>query len=224
MKKFKIISTCASLVLMLALVVFGVYAATTSYTLSVTGTVTFNVSNVFIKVAAGKGSSVPATPTYYYSQPANGEKDISVLNTLGFGNASFIDEDNSGNQTKTISYYLYVENLHNMNIYLKFSYEWTGSSKYNAGVTSGDGAVSVATENTSDKENKFTFEAQDITHEDKSELLKISSSTNSLTFKANEIKTLLVTLTMKDDAMVYQLTNGSFKLNVRADLDPISST
>ena len=207
---------------MLALVVFGVYAATTSYTLSVTGTVTFNVSNVFIKVAAGQGSSVPANPTYYYSQPASGQNNITALTSLG--DASFIDEDSSGNKIKTISYYLYVENLHSMNIYLMFSYEWTGSSKYNAGVASGDGAVSVVPVNTSDKDNMFTFSDQVITHEDKSELLKISSSTNSLTFKANEVKTLIVTLTMKDEAMVYQLKNGSFKLNVRVDLDPISST
>lgn len=206
---------------MLALVVFGVYAASTSYTLTISGTVSFSVSDVYIKVAAGQGSSVPVEPEYYYSQPAAGQKNITALTSLG--NASFVDEDNSGNKTNTISYYLYVENLHSMNIYLKFSYEWTGDSKYNTGVTSGDGAVSVVPVNTSDKDNRFTFNDQVITHEDKSEQLKISRSTDSLTFKAKEIKTLIVTLTMKDEAMVYQLTNGNFSLKVNASLEPITS-
>ena len=223
MKKFKIISTCTSLVLVLALLAFGVYSANI-VTFSISSTVSFTVQDVYIKVAAGLGSSVPNNPepTYYYSQPAEDQKNIKDLDSLG--DAKFVDEDENGNnKINTISYYLYIENLHSMDIHLMFSYEWQGSSKYNAGVTSGNGAVSVAPVNTSDKNNKFTFNDQVITHEDKSEQIKISSSTNSLTFKAKEIKTLIITLTMEDKAMVYKLTNGSFNLKVKASLNEINN-
>ena len=48
MKKFKIISTCASLLLMVALLVFGVYAAT-SVSFGISSTVSFKCENVFVK-------------------------------------------------------------------------------------------------------------------------------------------------------------------------------
>ena len=70
MKKFKIISTCASLLLMVALLVFGVYAAT-SVSFGISSTVSFKCENVFIKVTAGLGESVSEdpVPVYYYSKP-----------------------------------------------------------------------------------------------------------------------------------------------------------
>ena len=218
MKKFKIITTCTSIVLMLALLAFGVYASTNVVTLSVSGTVSFSVTNVFVKVAAGLGASVPASPTYYYSQPASGQASINDLTS--FGNDNFVDED----KKNTISYYLYIENMHSMAIYLMFSYEWQGSSKYNAQDTTKDGAVSVTTAGSSTvNNNNLTFKAQTKTPTVVSGVRtdKISSSTDCLVFKANEAKTLIVTLRMSDEAMLYKLTNGNFNLKVRADLNPI---
>ena len=114
--------------------------------------------------------------------------------------------------------------MHSMAIYLMFSYEWQGSSKYNAQDTTKDGAVSVTTAGSSTvSNNNLTFKAQTKTPTVVSGVRtdKISSSTDCLVFNANEAKTLIVTLTMSDEAMLYKLTNGNFNLKVRADLNPI---
>lgn len=222
MKKFKIISTCTSLVLMLALLAFGVYASK-DVTLSISGTVSFTCNDVFIKVAAGLGDTVPNNPTYYYSQPHEGEKNISELNTLG--NSNFYDEDSENGYNNTISYFVYIENLHNMPIYLMYEYLWAGDSKYNAQNTNLDGAVTVTTQDVSDGTKNITFKNQEketnVTNNVRND--KISSSTECLVFKEKEVKKLIITLTMNSDAMIYKLTNGSFNLKVMANLDAFRS-
>lgn len=225
MKKFKIISTCTSLVLMLALLAFGVYAANI-VTFSISSTVSFAVQDVYIKVAAGLGSEVPNPEDliFYYSQPEADQKNISQLTSLG--NDNFVDEDENSNKKNTISYYLYIENLHSMAINLKLEYSWQGSSKYNAQDTALDGAVAVTTVSSSSTNNdNLTFGGQTKTPtvDDGVRTDLISSSTDNLVFVANEAKTLIVTLTMKDEAMVYKLVNGNFNLKVKASLDVIST-
>ena len=52
MRKFKIITTTAALLLMVALMAFGVYAAN-SATFSVSGTIKFNCTDVYVKITYG---------------------------------------------------------------------------------------------------------------------------------------------------------------------------
>ncbi len=230
MKKFKIISTCASLLLMVALLVFGVYAAT-SVSFGISSTVSFKCENVFVKVAAGKGDTVPADVKYYYSMPTQEQIDNKLslddmAKDINLGN--FVDNDDGSDST--ISCYLTVTNLHGRKIYVAFDYEWISSSKYNATKLNEEGAVKAVavlkskigenaeTRKDYNAENKTTPTAENGLRKD--DLYKY---TGSLGFEIGETKTFVISLIYKNAAMVYKLDKGTLKIKMNAALDTITN-
>lgn len=132
MRKFKIISTCAALVLMVALMAFGVYAAANSFTLSVSGTISFKCTDVYIKVNYGLllGETNTASDNYYSQpgDPVTWKKSPNDTTTVSFATlpAAKFTEENT-----TCTYYLTVQNLHGMPIYFNFGYLWENSNENN---------------------------------------------------------------------------------------------
>lgn len=229
MKKFKIISTCASLVLMLAMLAFGVYAASTKVTLNVTGTVSFKCENVFIKVA---GSIVdnnetlpPSSQEYYFSRPASGEKDLKALETKGLGDGKFIDEDNDGTSKKTLTYYVEVVNLHSMDINLNLGYTWTCTSKFNSNSNTDATKSAVKVDAYYQNKTGASYEATktnltgDISHSGTTDIIDtIQKDTGVINFGANSSRLFVVKLTINDDALVYNLTGSSLVISIDASL------
>lgn len=225
MKKFKIISTCASLLLMVALLVFGVYAAT-SVSFSVSSTVSFKCENVFIKVTAGLGESVPENPVpvYYYSKPTTGQKNVTELATKGLDAAQFEDEKEGGN---VITYYLEITSLHGMDINLMLGYNWEGISKYNIKDTTKNGAVEVSASYKTKEENGEYGNATSIdpttpTIEANGKETRAAASSN-MTFKTKSTTLFIIKLTLKDKAMVYALTNAKLTIKFNAAIDPVQN-
>ena len=226
MKKFKIISTCASLLLMVALLVFGVYAAT-SVSFGISSTVSFKCENVFIKVTAGLGESVSEdpVPVYYYSKPTTGQKNVTELATKGLGNASFEDEKDGGN---VITYYLEITSLHGMDINLMLGYNWEGISKYNLKDTTKKGAVEVSASYKTKEENGTYGEATSIGSKaptidtTKGKETRVAAS-NNMKFNAKSTTLFIITLTLKDKAMVYALTDAKLTIKFNAAIDPVQN-
>lgn len=225
MKKFKIISTCASLLLMVALLVFGVYAAT-SVSFSVSSTVSFKCENVFIKVTAGLGESVPENPVpvYYYSKPTGDQKNVTELATKGLASAQFEDEKEGGN---VITYYLEITSLHGMDINLMLGYNWEGISKYNIKDTTKNGAVEVSASYKTKEENGEYGNATSIdpttpTIEANGKETRAAASSN-MTFKTKSTTLFIIKLTLKDKAMVYALTNAKLTIKFNAAIDPVQN-
>ena len=225
MKKFKIISTCASLLLMVALLVFGVYAAT-SVSFSVSSTVSFKCENVFIKVTAGLGESVPESPVpeYYYSKPTGDQKNVTELATKGLASAQFEDEKEGGN---VITYYLEITSLHGMDINLMLGYNWEGISKYNIKDTTKNGAVEVSASYKTKEENGEYGNATSIdpttpTIEANGKETRAAASSN-MTFKTKSTTLFIIKLTLKDKAMVYALTNAKLTIKFNAAIDPVQN-
>lgn len=225
MKKFKIISTCASLLLMVALLVFGVYAAT-SVSFSVSSTVSFKCENVFIKVTAGLGESVPENPgpVYYYSKPIGDQKNVTELATKGLDAAQFEDEKEGGN---VITYYLEITSLHGMDINLMLGYNWEGISKYNIKDTTKNGAVEVSASYKTKEENGEYGNATSIdpttpTIEANGKETRAAASSN-MTFKTKSTTLFIIKLTLKDKAMVYALTNAKLTIKFNAAIDPVQN-
>ena len=207
MKKFKIISTCASLLLMVALLVFGVYAAT-SVSFGVSSTVSFKCENVFIKVTAGLGESVPEKPApeYYYA-------------------AQFEDEKVGGN---VITYYLEITSLHGMDINLMLGYNWEGISKYNIKDTTKGGAVEVSVSYKTKEENGTYGNATSIdsttpTIDTTSGKETRAAASRNMTFKTKSTTLFIIRLTLKDKAMVYALTNAKLTIKFNAAIDPVQN-
>lgn len=225
MKKFKIISSCASLLLMVALLVFGVYAAT-SVSFGVSSTVSFKCENVFIKVTAGLGESVPENPepVYYYSKPTTGQKDVTELAAEGLASAQFEDEKEGGN---VITYYLEITSLHGMDINLMLGYNWEGISKYNIKDTTKGGAVEVSASYKTKEENGEYGNATSIapttpTIEANGKETRAAASRN-MTFKTKSTTLFIIRLTLKDKAMVYALTNAKLTIKFNAAIDPVQN-
>lgn len=225
MKKFKIISTCASLLLMVALLVFGVYAAT-SVSFSVSSTVSFKCENVFIKVTAGLGESVleNPVPVYYYSKPTGDQKNVTELATKGLDAAQFEDEKEGGN---VITYYLEITSLHGMDINLMLGYNWEGISKYNIKDTTQNGAVEVSASYKTKEENGEYGNATSIdsttpTIEANGKETRAAASSN-MTFKTKSTTLFIIKLTLKDKAMVYALTNAKLTIKFNAAIDPVQN-
>lgn len=221
MKKFKIISTLGALILMVALFAFGVYAAT-NVTFTVSGTVSFTVTDVYLRAYAGVGETVGtiADADYYYSQPTTGQNNVSKLTTFtGWATESAKFNDDK-DENATINCYLVVESLQGQEIYVKFDYEWTNTSKYNTSNTTS--AVEIAVTEVSsrsgvaDKTHAPTY-TQDTTTTGKQ--TAIGGDSAFVKMEAKEVKTYKITLTFKNEAMVYKLTDGSLKLNFNANLD-----
>ena len=83
-RKFKLLTSVASLCLAVALMAFGVYAATQPK-VSITGSVTFKANNVFADVEVYKYVGASAIE-------ANGEGWTRVGNTLSFNNTDYTDK------------------------------------------------------------------------------------------------------------------------------------
>lgn len=209
---------------MVALLVFGVYAAGSSATFTVKSTVSFSVQDVHIKVAAGSGVEPNSSTTYYYSRPSGDQLNVSELTSLP--NGEFSDETQGGN---VLNYYLYVENLHGQDINVAFAYTWKNSSKYNSSSSSAtDGAVSVEAKLLSIKDGSTTQTAYNPTFStpttsDGVRTDSASAFTNNHTFLKGETVIFVVTITLKSDAMVYKLSNSSLELSAKASLDTIES-
>lgn len=227
MKKFKIISTCASLVLMLAMLAFGVYAASTKVSLSVTGTVSFKCENVFIKVAGSivenNATLPPSTQDYYFSKPASGEKSLEDLKTKGLGAGEFVDEDNAGAAKKTLTYYVEVVNLHSMDINLKLDYTWVCSSKYNSSTNTDVTKSAVKVDAYYQNKTGANYDATHndltgatISHSGTQDTIK--ATTNAINFVAKSSRLFVVTLTINDDALVYKLTDSLLTISIDASL------
>lgn len=139
MRKFKIISTCAALVLMVALMAFGVYAAANSFTLSVSGTISFKCTDVYIKVTYGIVGDSTKTYGPYSSQPgatmawkdADGNAVTFDTTKNEFANKlpDMVFTETADEATMpTCTYFVTVENLHGMPIGIKLGYKWTDNA------------------------------------------------------------------------------------------------
>lgn len=226
MKKFKIISICASFVLMIALMAFGVYAAS-SATFSITSSVEFKVQNVFVEVSAGLGDAPAQDATYYYSQPSGSQLPLTQLTALP--NVNFDDEAENGN---VITYHIYVKNLHSRDIKIRFGFEWSGSSKYNySDQTAGNGAVQISSYVNSKiginiKKDKDITPAPETPTKDEESLLRtdvIKGDSLCSDFLGGETRIFVVTLTLKSEAEMFALKNSALKLKMSASLDNIES-
>lgn len=124
MRKFKIISTCAAVLLMLALMSFGVYAVST-VSVTVSGTISFKCTDVYIKVGYGIVGNAEKTCGPYYSQPgtpitwkSSQEANAQVVSLADLPALEFSET------STTCQYYITVKNLHGMPIYFSFGYKW----------------------------------------------------------------------------------------------------
>ena len=131
MRKFKVISTCAALLLMVALMAFGVYAANI-VTISVSGTVSFKCTDVYIKINYGLivGDTVTNLGDYYSQpgDPVTWKESQDATNTVSLAalpELKFTEENISN------TYYITVQNLHGMPIYFNFGYKWENSFENN---------------------------------------------------------------------------------------------
>ena len=233
MKKFKLITTCASLILMLALVVFGVYAAGQAISFSVNGTINYTVSDVYIKVASGKWNDswtdLPAeSTTYYYSKPENGQNNILGI-PKDLGGANFADADAAGGKVNKISYYVYIESLQGQPIYLRLKLNWVGNSKYKANALTADGAVSISAIDKKTNSQNVAFRS-DLSSSNPSEgngvrTDNIVNDTGSFEIMAKSTRLYVITLTMSDDAMIYK-SEGKLTIDVGAGLtsDEVNSS
>ncbi len=223
MKKFRIISICASLCLMIAMLAFGVYSASTA-TITIGSSVSFEVQNVFVEVAAGLGKEPDEKNTeYYYSQPTGTQLPLTQLTKLPDKNFS---EEEGGNE---ISYFVYIKNLHSRDIKIRFAFEWLSSSKYNySDSTAGEGAVTVTSYvnkkigTAFSKDKDLNCVAQTPTKENSLRTDIIKGDSSSEDFLENETKILVVTIKLKDEASIYELKNGALTIKVNAGLQDIT--
>ncbi len=226
MRKFRIVSLCASILLMISLMAFGVYAAS-SATFSVTSSVEFTVQNVFVEVSAGKGDAPAENATYYYSQPSGSQLPLTQLTALP--DVEFNDEIENGN---SITYHIYVKNLHSRDIKIRFGFEWTGSSKYNfSDQTAGEGAVQISSYvnskiGTSLKKDKDVTPEPEAPTKNNELLLRtdvIKGDSLCSDFLEGETRIFVVTLTLKSAAETFALKDGALKLKMSASLNDIDS-
>lgn len=130
MKKFRIISTCCAVMLMVALLCFGVYAMN-SVTVSVSGTISFKCTDVYVELSYGliKGATTTEKGPYK-SQPGETVtwKD-SNSNTVTIGTGDAVLPSLAFDETsKECTYYVTVKNLNGMDIYFNFGYKFTNNT------------------------------------------------------------------------------------------------
>lgn len=205
MKKFKIISTCVAVLLMVALMSFGVYAMNT-VSVSVSGTISFTCTDVYVELSYGliKGADT-TTKGPYKSQPGESvtwkdSKDANV--TIGSGDAVLpLLEFNEVNSECT--YFVTATNKNGMPIWFNFGYKFTNNTatETNNSITATAGVYSGETKET------CTFE---------SGVLK-----DELQVEANSTYTLKVTL--KLDNTEYK-ADGTIYLAAAAALDSGKAT
>lgn len=138
MRKFKLISTFAALILMVALMAFGVYAVST-VSISVSGTITFKCTDVYIKVTYGIVGGTTYGP--YFSQPGNTMTWKDAQNndvTFDTNNNTFANKlpdmkftetnDDNEDTMPTCTYFITVENLHGMTIGVSLGYKFANDA------------------------------------------------------------------------------------------------
>ena len=198
MRKFKIITTTAALLLMVALMAIGVYAAN-SATFSVSGTIKFNCTDVYVKITYGLVDGASFGP--YSSQPTDpvAWKDSSGAAVV-FDDKNKLPDLQFTESSLTRTYFITVENMHGMDIFLNFGYSWvqtTGNSiTASAKVYAGD--VSSTSETTVSFNN--------------------SGIASVYQFAKNSKQTLKVTLTL-DSTKTELIANGSFQMAMAAGLE-----
>lgn len=213
MKKFKIITTICALILTIALLGFGVYAATKSK-FTIKSTISFEVTDTFVKVSYGVENIQDFGP--YYSDSRYGEPLLSNYKNLP--NLKFTEEE------RVYTYYLKIENLHQQadqeNLHLRMAYRWKDSTKYEGNaitvnsvfytyVQGEEGLEEIANE---EWENTETFE-------------RVDGKTNSINYYQSEdldfvdqtTVMLKIIITLAEDATDYAL-NGGLELKVLASL------
>lgn len=136
-RKFKVITTCAALVLMVAIMAFGVYAAVNSVSISVSGTISFKCTDVYIKVTYGIVGDSTKTYGPYFSQPGeaiswkdeggNAVTFDTTNNTFANKLPDMVFTETGDSTMPTCTYFITVENLHGMDIGLSLGYKWTNN-------------------------------------------------------------------------------------------------
>ena len=210
MRKFKVISTCAALLLMVAIMAFGVYAAKT-VSVSVSGTVSFKCTDVYIKVSYGIVGDADKNFGPYFSQPgANISWKDSDGNAVTFDatNNTFANKlpdmaftESTTEDMPTCTYFVTVENMHGMDIGLSLGYKWTNNKENNVIVSKNSlltGDKDSTTVDSSTKQN-----TAGVTYE-------------KFVFAANSTKTLLVTLTLSNEEYV---ADGDLQIALSAAVD-----
>lgn len=129
MKKLKLITTCASLVLMVAFMAFGVYALQ-SATMTVSGTVSYQCTNVAVKVTYGLVGGTTYGP--FISQETDpiswkDENGNAVTFTNGAFDGKLLPDVAFTEANLTCTYFITVESLHGMAIGLNFGYKWANT-------------------------------------------------------------------------------------------------
>lgn len=204
---------------MVALFAFGVYAAT-EVKFTVSGTVSFTVTNVYIRAYAGVGENVEniADADYYYSQPASGQKDVKNLTKFADWETESAKFNDDKDENATINCYLLVESLQGQEIYVKFGYEWSNTSKYNTSNTTNAVTITVTeVSNRSDIDDKPHVPEYDTTTT--GEQKATGGDSAFVKMEAGEVKKYKIVLTFNKDAMVYKLDNGKLNLTFDANLD-----
>lgn len=219
MRKVKMLTTIISLVLMVALLAFGVYAAKT-VTFTVGANVTFTVSDVYIEVYYGQEGATPSGP--YYTDEKTSEPKLKAEDKLP--DLSFTD------QVLELEYFISVKNLHDMDIHLRFGYEWTGSSKYSANDTSKEAVSVIAKIAEADESGNYDFESQTAITNNKTPTTDantgirtdvISGTTPDYSVSAQSTNKFKITLILNKPATSYVL-NGGLQLKMKAALEAIT--
>ena len=192
-RKFKVITTCAALVLMVAIMAFGVYAAVNSVSISVSGTISFKCTDVYIKVTYGIVGDSTKTYGPYFSQPGeaiswkdeggNAVTFDTTNNTFANKLPDMVFTETGDSTMPTCTYFITVENLHGMDIGLSLGYKWTNSKENNVikstnKLLTGDNQEGDSIDNT----GGVTY--------------------NTFVFAKNAKKTLKVTLTLSNEEYV----------------------
>lgn len=202
MKKFKIISTCVAVLLMVALMSFGVYAMNT-VSVSVSGTISFTCTDVYVELSYGliKGADT-TTKGPYKSQPGEtvtwkDSNNASV--TIGDGDAKLpelaFDEAN-----QECTYFVTITNKNGMDIYFNYGYQFTNDT------------------NTA-KNNEITATAKVYNGDNELSSCTFDNNgflTSSLQVSAQSVYTLKVTLKL---ANTEYKAGGTIKLAAAAALD-----
>lgn len=205
MKKFKIISTCVAVLLMVALMSFGVYAMNT-VSVSVSGTISFTCTEVYVELSYGliKGAKT-TTKGPYKSQPGESVtwKDSDNNNvTIGVDDAKLpeLAFDEANNEC---TYFVTVTNKNGMPIWFNFGYKFAN----NTDTATNNSITATAEVYSGETKTTCTFE---------SGVLK-----DALPVEANSTYTLKVTLKLSNTE--YK-AGGTINLAAAAALDSGKAT
>lgn len=218
MRKFKLISTFAALILMVALMAFGVYAVS-SVSVTVSGTITFECIDVYINVTYGIVGGTTYGP--YSSQPGNtmtwtGKDKNGDDATFDMNNPlpqlpemKFTETNDDNDDTMpTCTYFITVENLHGMDIGLSLGYKWVDD-------------VNTTKNNPIKATNRLTTSSSTVAEQDHGTKLEDNASgvvydAEKYSFIEGTTTTLYVTLTLDNEEYV---AGGALQMVLSAAVD-----